>query len=873
MADPVPTICLALVVRDDGRILHRCLDSVRNLIDSWVIVDTGSAGNIREMAADKLDPLPGQFLSESWAGYAHHRNQAFKAAAARADWVLVMDADETLLTSDLKALKKLDRVLAAVEIRSRDHSVVQPRLIGGSIKGCYVGDPVERLIVPEGQDPPPPSLLLDGWVIVHHADGCRARDLLRKQEGAQRLISSTIDSPNDQLLFCDIADLCFDLGDWRMAHRCYLQCADLHPGGDFGWYARYRAARALEMLSAPFDEVLGAYHQAFESCPLRAETLYRMAALSRRNGRLPEAFDLARMAVETPLTCRGFYFERPVYDYLARIEWARCFFDRGDRDAAQALFDLIGALPTLPADWRQWIEKTIARARAIDAGVKNDQAAKPDLPPPPPLAKTPRGKQKKMTIGMATYDDFDGVFFTAMAIHMYHPEVTEETEILVIDNHPGGSCSEALKALDARIPGYRYLPVEDYHGTGVRDRIFAETDSQYVLCVDSHVLIQKGGIRRLLDYFGNHPDCRNLLHGTLCREDGTPYATHMEPVWRKGMLGTWGYDPRGAEPELPPFEIPLQGLGLFACRRDAWPGFNPRFSGFGGEEGYLHEKARLAGNKSLCLPFLRWLHRFSRPEGPRYQVRWEDRIRNYLIAYEEIGLDPAPVRIHFSELLGEEETHRIVAGVETELRNPFHFFDAIYCINLDTRPDRWQAMLIRFEALGIAHRVRRFRAIPTPDNHHAGCALSHRGIIETAARQKLKSVLILEDDTIFLDDTLSCLSRSIAELRTRPWNLFYLGGHQWGTDGNLVEGCQHLKTPALISCSHAIGINNQAFAGILADVPVDQTGMEIFLRTYQGIDQYFSQATGGLFLASPAVASQPSILAQEKPMLRTRFIL
>ncbi|MGL1784034.1 hypothetical protein ACSTG0_23510, partial [Vibrio parahaemolyticus] len=86
-----------------------------------------------------------------------------------------------------------------------------------------------------------------------------------------------------------------------------------------------------------------------------------------------------------------------------------------------------------------------------------------------------------------------------------------------------------------------------------------------------------------------------------------------------------GTDPAGAEPDLPPFEIPMQGMGLFACRRDAWAGFNPDFRGFGGEEGYIHEKFRQRGGKVLCLPFLRWMHRFNRPLGLPYPNVWADR--------------------------------------------------------------------------------------------------------------------------------------------------------------------------------------------------------------------------------------------------------
>jgi hypothetical protein len=35
-------------------------------------------------------------------------------------------------------------------------------------------------------------------------------------------------------------------------------------------------------------------------------------------------------------------------------------------------------------------------------------------------------RHHKFCIGMATYDDFDGVYFSVQAIRCYHPEVAEE---------------------------------------------------------------------------------------------------------------------------------------------------------------------------------------------------------------------------------------------------------------------------------------------------------------------------------------------------------------------------------------------------------------------------------------------------------------
>ena len=111
--------------------------------------------------------------------------------------------------------------------------------------------------------------------------------------------------------------------------------------------------------------------------------------------------------------------------------------------------------------------------------------------------------------------------------------------------------------------------------------------------------------------------------------------------------------------------------------------------------------------------------------------------------------------------------------------NPFGFFEAIYCLNLDQRPDRWANALRRFSTLQIATRVERFSAIPTPGNHHVGCARSWRLMVATARDRGLSNFLGIEDDAIFLDDTREVIRRAMGELEGLPWDLLYLGGAAW----------------------------------------------------------------------------------------------
>lgn len=254
----------------------------------------------------------------------------------------------------------------------------------------------------------------------------------------------------------------------------------------------------------------------------------------------------------------------------------------------------------------------------------------------------------QLTIGMATYDDFDGVFFSIQAIRMYHREI--DVKFLIIDNNPtsvqGKATSEFIESLGVQA---KYVAYAEKKSTFVKYKLFELADTPYILCMDCHIFFEPGSLKKLLVYYEQNPGTNDLLQGPLVYDDLKSISTHFDPVWRGGMFGIWATDQRGGNADLPPFEIPMQGAGMMSCRKEAWVGVNSLFRGFGGEEGYVHEKFRKKGAKVLCLPFLRWMHRFRRPLGPQYPNTYEDRIRNYFISHLELGMPVDPIIQHFSQ--------------------------------------------------------------------------------------------------------------------------------------------------------------------------------------------------------------------------------
>lgn len=258
----------------------------------------------------------------------------------------------------------------------------------------------------------------------------------------------------------------------------------------------------------------------------------------------------------------------------------------------------------------------------------------------------------KLTLGTAVYDDYDGLFFTLEALRSYHDLARYQAEIVVIDNHPDGPQAPDIKHYVGSIREVpaRLIPLREPVGTSApRDLVFRAAEGEIVLVMDCHVVIHRGGLAALLDFFEEHPEPA-LVSGPLLAYDRQATWTHLDPVWRGGMWGIWGTDPRGLQPHLPPFTIPAMGLGLFACQKRHWPGFHPLARGFGGEECYIHEKIRQQGGAAWCLPALRWVHRFHNQSRPTaYPNLWRDRVRNYILEFLELGRDVGEIARHFTQ--------------------------------------------------------------------------------------------------------------------------------------------------------------------------------------------------------------------------------
>ena len=159
--------------------------------------------------------------------------------------------------------------------------------------------------------------------------------------------------------------------------------------------------------------------------------------------------------------------------------------------------------------------------------------------------------------------------------------------------------------------------------------------------------------------------------------------------------------------------------------------------------------------------------------------------------------------------------------------------DKIYCINLDSRPDRWSLVSKEFKKYNILDLVHRVPGETKYSNRRANNTHSHIEIIRNAKQDKLKSVLIFEDDVEFLtkvwngkefiqSDPSIYIRNALSQLKDVNWDILFLGWRLPYQDFiNYKEVSNNLFQSTLQTTTHAYIINHTIYDKILANNPLD----------------------------------------------------
>ncbi|MBL7883467.1 MAG: glycosyltransferase family 2 protein [Bacteroidia bacterium] len=97
----MPQLSIVIITFNEEKNIERCLLSVQKIADDIVVLDSFST----DATASICNKYSVNFIQRKWEGYSASKN--FANAQAKYDWVLSLDADETLSETLADAIRKL----------------------------------------------------------------------------------------------------------------------------------------------------------------------------------------------------------------------------------------------------------------------------------------------------------------------------------------------------------------------------------------------------------------------------------------------------------------------------------------------------------------------------------------------------------------------------------------------------------------------------------------------------------------------------------------------------------------------------------------------------------------------------------------------
>lgn len=338
----VPRTCLTMIVKNEARVIERCLESALPYIDTWCITDTGSSDDTATLIERFFERhgIPGKIVHGEFKNYSQARNDSLRNALDAPDWeyAILIDADMKLTgTLDKSALSA-----PAYKIIQKNGSLdyMNTRLVRRDSGAHYVGVTHEYLAV-EGVE------TLSSLVIDDCDDGGNKPEKLDRD--IRLLTDGLITEPDNGRYMFYLAQTYRGVGRSAESIPWYRRRIESGGWAEEVWASYYGMAQAYRDVDDEANFVKTCL-DAHEFRPSRGESLKILARYYRDKGRNDAAVLAAEALAKIRYPSDELFVERDVYDFGADQELAIAGFYSKLPSRRAAGYDACARLTLHPYD-------------------------------------------------------------------------------------------------------------------------------------------------------------------------------------------------------------------------------------------------------------------------------------------------------------------------------------------------------------------------------------------------------------------------------------------------------------------------------------------------------------------------------------------
>jgi glycosyltransferase involved in cell wall biosynthesis len=343
-----------MIVKDESQVITRCLASVRSLIDYWVIVDTGSTDGTQQIIQEYLKDIPGELYERPWKNFGESRTEALELARGKGDYLLFMDADDTLEFDEDFILPPLTRDLYNMWRGTETFSYLRPQLVKSNLPWSFIGVTHEYLNCDHWYT----SAILEKVRYMSGDGGARSQDPNKFLKNVKLLEDALKKDPQNSRHAFYLAESYHDAGEKGKSLECYQRRIDMGGWEEEIFWSKLRIGNLLNAIGLPRNIVIEAYKDAHHYRPYRVEPVYYLAELYNDQRDYLKAYEVIK---EVDFAQGAFR-----KDTLFNMDWMReygllfhlsiCAYYLGYYRESLEVCDQLLQIENLPENWRAQAE-------------------------------------------------------------------------------------------------------------------------------------------------------------------------------------------------------------------------------------------------------------------------------------------------------------------------------------------------------------------------------------------------------------------------------------------------------------------------------------------------------------------------------------
>lgn len=355
-------LTLSMIVKNEAPNIERCLASVAPFINYYIICDTGSTDNTKEVIKNFFDSkgIPGEIHDHEWSDFGTNRSKALELCMGKTKWAIMIDADD-FLTGTLP-VEKFDDTLDGyvVQIQRGEYRWLRAQLFNLAKKKWWYEEPLHEYAICE--QPMNVKKLEGDYAWEVRTEGCRARsfanDIEKYKKDYETLKSYLEKDPNQPRKQFYAAQSAFDSRMFDIAEQEYLKRIGLGSWPEEVFFSWMRVGMCREFLGRPVEEIADAFMMAYETAPNRVEPLYHLSCIYRKYDRPRNAFLVASLGLTIPLPENDILFvDRANYLWGIYDEIATTSFYAGRPQVGLMACEKLLKEPHMPNEHRERVSK------------------------------------------------------------------------------------------------------------------------------------------------------------------------------------------------------------------------------------------------------------------------------------------------------------------------------------------------------------------------------------------------------------------------------------------------------------------------------------------------------------------------------------